>query len=259
MAKPTVLSSLADRFAKGETVVSAWCGLPDPSISSILAHEDFDAVTLDMQHGPITLGEVIRAIPLVNAAGKPAIARIPVGEFQNVSKLFDSGASGVIAPMINTMEDARTFAAYSKYPPMGERSWGSYGGLSASGLDQNSYLKAANGFSMTFAMIETREAMAIVDDILALDGIDALFVGPSDLSIALSGGAKVDAMAREVDEALKHVVARASAVNKPVALYAATAERAKEGLAMGARMVTVMSDSAMLRSAAQTALKVVRG
>jgi 4-hydroxy-2-oxoheptanedioate aldolase len=62
-----------------------------------------------------------------------------------------------------------------------------------------------------------------------------------------------------VDEALKHVVARASAVNKPVALYAATAERAKEGLAMGARMVTVMSDSAMLRSAAQTALKIVRG
>ena len=114
MTKPTVLSSLADRFAKGGTVVSAWCGLPDPSISAILAQEDFDAITLDMQHGPITLGEVIRAIPLINAAGKPAIARIPVGEFQNVSKLFDSGVSGVIAPMINTMEDARRFAAYAK-------------------------------------------------------------------------------------------------------------------------------------------------
>lgn len=258
MAKPTVLSSLADRFAKGETVVSAWCGLPDPSVSAILAQEDFDAVTLDMQHGPITLGEVIRAIPLINAAGKPAIARIPVGEFQNVSKLFDSGVSGVIAPMINTMEDARRFAAYSKYPPLGERSWGSYGGLGASGLDQNSYLRQANGFSMTFAMIETREAMAIVDDILALEGIDALFVGPSDLSIALFGGAKVDAAAREVDEALKHVVARASAVNKPVALYAGTAERAKAGLAMGARMVTVMSDSGMLRAGAQAALKIAR-
>ena len=258
MAKPTVLASLADRFARGDSVVSAWCGLPDPSVSAILAQEDFDAITLDMQHGPITLAEVIRAIPLVNAAGKPVIARIPVGEFQNVSKLFDSGASGVIAPMINTMEDARRFAAYAKYPPMGERSWGSYGGLGASGLDQNSYLKTANSFSMTFAMIETREAMAIVDDILALDGIDALFVGPSDLSIALSGGAKVDATAREVDEALKHVVARAAAVNKPVAFYCATAERAREGLAMGARMVTVMSDSGMLKAAAQTALKITR-
>ncbi|MCU4182663.1 HpcH/HpaI aldolase family protein [Bosea sp. BH3] len=258
MAKPTVLSSLADRLAKGDSLVSAWCGLPDPSISAILAQEDFDAVTLDMQHGPITLGEVIRAVPLINAAGKPAVARIPVGEFQNVSRLFDAGVSGVIAPMINTMEDARTFAAYAKYPPLGERSWGSYGGLGASGLDQNSYLKAANGFSLTFAMIETREAMAILDDILALEGIDAVFVGPSDLSIALSGGAKIDAAAKEVDEAIKHIVARASAVNKPVAFYAGTAERAKQALAMGARFVTVMSDSGMLRAGAQTALKITR-
>jgi 4-hydroxy-2-oxoheptanedioate aldolase len=258
-SKPTVLASLADRLAKGETLLSAWCGLPDPSISGTLAQEGFDAVVLDMQHGPITLGEVIRAIPLINAAGKPALARVPVGEFQNVSKLFDAGASGVIAPMINTMEDARRFAAYSKYPPLGERSWGSYGGLGSSGLDPNSYLREANRFSLSFAMIETREAMAIVDDILALEGIDALFVGPSDLSIALSGGASVNASAKEVDEAVRHIVARANAVKKPVAFYAATAERAKEGIALGARLVTVMSDSGFLRSAAQTALKIARG
>lgn len=258
-SKPTVLASLADRLAKGETLLSAWCGLPDPSISGTLAQEGFDAVVLDMQHGPITLGEVIRAIPLINAAGKPALARVPVGEFQNVSKLFDAGASGVIAPMINTTEDARRFAAYSKYPPLGERSWGSYGGLGSSGLDPNSYLREANRFSLSFAMIETREAMAIVDDILALEGIDALFVGPSDLSIALSGGASVNASAKEVDEAVRHIVARANAVKKPVAFYAATAERAKEGIALGARLVTVMSDSGFLRSAAQTALKIARG
>lgn len=259
MPKPTILSSLADRFSRGETVVSAWCGLPDVSTAAILAQEDFDAVVLDMQHGPLTLGEAIRAIPLINAAGKPAIGRIPVGEFQNVSKLLDSGASGVIAPMINTIEDARTFAAYAKYPPMGERSWGSYGGLGASGLDPNSYLREANGFSLTFAMIETREAMAILDDILALDGIDAVFVGPSDLSIALFDGKRIDATAPEVDEAIKHIVARASAVGKPVAVYAPSAERAKGALDLGAKMVTVMSDTAMLRLAAQRALGIVRG
>ncbi|SEG82210.1 HpcH/HpaI aldolase family protein [Bosea lathyri] len=259
MAKPTILSSLADRLAKGDTIVSAWCGLPEPGIAGILAQEGFDAVTLDMQHGPITLGEVIRAIPLINAAGKPAMARIPVGEFQNVSKLFDAGVSGVIAPMINTMEDARTFAAYTKYPPMGERSWGSYGGLGASGLDANTYLKEANRFSLSFAMIETREAMAILDDILALEGIDAVFVGPSDLSIALSGGKQVDALSAEVDETIRHIVARASAVNKPVAIYAQSAERAKAFIDMGAKLVTVMSDTALLRTATQAALKVIRG
>jgi 4-hydroxy-2-oxoheptanedioate aldolase len=258
-AKPTVLSSLAHRLSRGDTLVSAWCGLPDPAIAGILAQEGFDCVTLDMQHGPITLAETIRAIPLINAAGKPALARIPVGEFQNVSKLFDSGVSGVIAPMINTIEDARRLSAYAKYPPMGERSWGSYGGLGASGLDMNGYLREANSFSMTFAMIETREAMAIVDDILALEGIDALFVGPSDLSIALSGGASVDAGAKEVDDALRHIVSRANAVNKPVAFYAASAERARAGLAAGARLVTLMSDTSFLRTAAQGALAALRG
>jgi 4-hydroxy-2-oxoheptanedioate aldolase len=259
MSKPTVLSSLADRLAKGDKILSAWSSIPEPSVGGILAQEAFDAVTLDMQHGPITLGEVIRAIPLINAAGKPALARLPVGEFQNVSKLLDAGVSGVIAPMINTMEDARRFAAYSKYPPMGERSWGSYGALGTSGLDANSYFKAANGFSLSFAMIETREAIAILDDILALPGIDAVFVGPSDLSIALSGGALVDATIPEVDEAIRHIVARASAVNKPVAIYAQSAERAKDFFALGARMVTLMSDTGLMRAGAQAAIKTIRG
>ncbi|KQU53422.1 hydroxyacid aldolase [Bosea sp. Leaf344] len=259
ITKPTILASLAARLAGGDTILSAWCGIADPVISGMLAQEGFDAVTLDMQHGPITLGEVIRAIPLINAAGKPALARTPVGEFQNVSKLFDSGVSGVIAPMINTMEDARAFAASAKYPPMGERSWGSYGGLSASGLDPNAYLREANGFSMTFAMIETREAMAILDEILALPGIDAVFVGPSDLSIALSGGTQVDATAPEVDEAIGHIVARASAVGKPVAVYAQSPERAKDFYRLGAKMVTLMSDTVMLRSGAQAAIRGVRG
>ncbi len=258
-ARPSTLSSLADRLAKGDTILSAWCGIADPSIAGTLAQEAFDAVTLDMQHGPITLGEVIRAIPLINAAGKPALARIAVGEFQNVSKLFDAGVSGVIAPMINTMEDARRFAAYSKYPPLGERSWGSYGGLGASGLDMNTYLTESNRFSLSFAMIETREAMAILDDILALPGIDAVFVGPSDLSIALFDGKRVDSMAKEVDEALRHIIARAAAAKKPVAVYAHSAERAKGFVAMGAKLVTVMSDTAFLRTAAQSALKTIRG
>ena len=252
------LFALADRLAQGETVLSAWCGIADPSIAGVLAQEPFDAVTLDMQHGPITLGEVIRAVALIGGAGKPAAARIAVGEFQNVSRLFDAGVSAVIAPMINTMADARAFAAAAKYPPLGERSWGSYGGLGASGLSANDYFRQANRFSMSFAMIETREAMAILDDILALDGIDAVFVGPSDLSIGLSNGSKIDPTAPEVDDAIRHIVARASAVNKPVGIYAASAERAKAFVEMGARFVTVMSDTAFLRTGAQAALRHVR-
>lgn len=254
----SILSSLSERFGRGETVLSAWCGLSGTSNAAALAREAFDAVTIDMQHGPISLDDAIKSIPLINAAGKPALARVPVGEFQNVSRLLDAGASGVIAPMVNTMADAHAFAAYAKYPPMGERSWGSYAGLGNSGLDQNTYLAKANSFSMAFAMIETREAMAICGDILALPGIDGVFIGPSDLSIALSGGTSVDPMSKAVDEAVSEVVRQATKAGKPVALYAHTAERARDFLKLGAKMICIQSDLGFLKAGAQMALDIIR-
>jgi 4-hydroxy-2-oxoheptanedioate aldolase len=255
----SVLSSLAERLAKGDQLVSAWCGIPEPGISGLLAQENFDSVVLDMQHGPIDLAAVMRCIPLINAAGKPAIARVPVGEFQNVSRLLDAGVSGVIAPMINTLDDAKRFAAYAKYPPMGERSWGAYGGMGASGLQPNDYLKQANGFSITLAMIETREAMAIVDDILAVPGIDGIFIGPADLSIALSGGKEVGPLGKPVTEAITHLTSRARAAGKYMSAFAHAAERANEFIRMGMNLVTVQSDTMFLRQGAQAALKIARG
>src|SRR5215213_2721482 len=114
---------LAERLRRGDALLSAWCGIPDPMVSAALAAEDFDAVTLDMQHGAIDLAGAIRAIPGIAAAGKPALVRVPVGDFASASRLLDNGAAAVIAPMINTLDDARRFAAFMKYPPLGERSW----------------------------------------------------------------------------------------------------------------------------------------
>ncbi len=254
----TVLSSLAESLAARKHVVTAWVGSPDPMNASVLAREDFDAVTFDMQHGVVDLAGVIKAIPLVAAAGKPAIVRIPVGEFATASKLLDAGASGIIAPMVNTLSDARLLAEYTKYPPTGGRSWGPFAGLPASGLEMNAYLKRANELLVTIAMIETREALAILDDILAVPGIDAVFVGPSDLSIALSGGAHVNAAHADVDEAMRHVVTRAHAAGKSACCYALSPERAAEFRRMGYDLVALTGDLPMLRLGAQTSLKIAR-
>ena len=150
------------------------------------------------------------------------------------------------------------FAAYAKYPPLGERSWGSYGGLGASGLDPNSYLREANRFSLSFAMIETREAMAIVDDILALEGIDALFVGPSDLSIALSGGKQLSPAprGRRGDPPYHRARLGREQAGRALCRDGGTGEGLRRD---GRELVTVMSDSGLLRTATQAALKVIRG
>src|SRR5918998_3340247 len=128
------VTALSERLKGGQTVFSAWCGLPERTVAALLAREDFDAVTLDMQHGAIDFAEVLRAIPLIAAAGKPAIARIPIGDFAAAARLLDAGASAIIAPMINTVEEARRFAAVTKFPPEGERSWGPHGAIALSGL-----------------------------------------------------------------------------------------------------------------------------
>jgi 4-hydroxy-2-oxoheptanedioate aldolase len=251
--------ALPERLRQGSPVLTAWCGIPEPAIAGILAREAYDAVTLDMQHGLYDLAAVVRAIPLIAAAGKPAMARIPVGEFQTASKLLDAGASGIIAPMINSVADARRFASFMKLPPVGERSWGPLFSILLSGMQPADYLKQANDFSLAFAMIETREALAAIDDILAVPGVDAIFMGPSDLSITLSRGETLNLTGAEVEKALDHALARAKAARKIAAAYAPTGERAAEFARRGFSFIALGSDTVSLRAGAQAALKAARG
>jgi 4-hydroxy-2-oxoheptanedioate aldolase len=252
------VAALTTRLRSGSPVLSAWCGIPEPLVAGILAGEAFDAVTLDMQHGAVDLTAAIRTLPLIAAAGKPGLVRVPVGDFAPASRLLDAGASAVIAPMINTVEDAQRFGAFMKYPPLGERSWGPHGALTLTGLQAGDYLAQANHLSTSFAMVETREALAIVDDILGTRGIDGIFLGPSDLSIALSRGAGLNPFSGEVDQALSHALARAKAAEKWVGVYAATGDRASQHLKQGFDLVALGSDTVILRSGAQALLKAAR-
>ena len=253
------MQALAGRLGQGRPVLSAWCGLPEPSVPGILAREGFEAVVLDMQHGVIDFLAATRAIPLVVAAGKPCVPRIPVGEFATASRLLDAGASGIIAPMINTVEDARAFASFVKYPPLGERSWGPKTAVAMSGLTSDAYFAAANGFIKSFAMIETRAALDRIDDILGVEGIDAIFIGPSDLSIGLSGGTGVSPEGAEVNAAIAHALARARAASKLAGIYADTGERAAEFGRLGYDFVALGSDVTFLRVGAAALLKAAAG
>ncbi|WP_243369709.1 HpcH/HpaI aldolase family protein [Microvirga solisilvae] len=246
--------SFPELLKAGTPLLTAWCGIPDPSVPALLAREEFDAVAMDMQHGSIDFAAALQAVPLIAAAGKPALVRIPVGEFSTASRFLDAGISGVIAPMINTIEDARLFASFMKFPPVGQRSWGAYGAISLSGLEPSEYLRRANDLTVSFAMVETREALAIIDDILEVPGIDGVFVGPADLSIALSDGRGVDPMSAEVEKALDHVLARVRAADKIAAIFAPSGARAGELARKGFNMVSIGSDSSMLRAGAQASL-----
>ncbi len=254
-----ILGEFAASARSGKPLVTAWCHFSDPMVSEALAREPFDAIVFDMQHGQIGLDALMRSIPLVTALGRAAIARIPVGHFAESSRLLDAGASAVIAPMINSVEDAKRFAAFMKFPPMGERSWGANRGLWLSGLKGTDYLKAANGFTLAIAMIETKEALAIVDDILAVPGIDGVFVGPGDMSIALSDGGFIDPQHPDVTKAIAKVIERAHAHKKLAWAYAVNGKRAAELFALGLDLASISSDINMLRAAATQEIAAARG
>ena len=252
--------SLARRLKAGETVYTGWCALASPILVETLARDGFPAVTIDMQHGLWDLAGAVTGIGAIHAGGAAPIVRVPYGDFATVSRVLDIGAEGVIAPMINTVEDAKKFVAVAKFPPLGERSWGPNRAMMLGGFaDQKDYLRDANAQTVTLAMIETRTAMANIDAIAATPGIDVLFVGPSDLSITLSDGKVLDPHSAEVEAALDKIVAAAKKAGKVAGLYCANAERALATAKRGFGFLAIGSDLGFFRDGASAQLKKLKG
>jgi 4-hydroxy-2-oxoheptanedioate aldolase len=256
----TTSFSLAAWLKSGETVFSGWCGLAAPLLTEVIAREGFRAVTVDMQHGLWGITETVQAIAAIRHGGGAPVVRMPLGDFAIASRALDFGAEGIISPMINTLADAHAFVAASKFPPLGERSWGPHRATMLAGLaDQKVYLAEANAQTVTFAMIETRTALDNMAAIAATPGIDALFLGPADLSIALSQGANVDPMSPAVDRELDRIAEAAQKAGKIMGAYCHTAERAVALAKRGIGFLAVGSDLGFLRAGAATTLRTLKG
>jgi 4-hydroxy-2-oxoheptanedioate aldolase len=252
--------SLARRLRAGETVYSGWCGLASPLVAEVIAREGFAAVTVDMQHGLWDISETVGAIAAIRHGGAAPVVRVPLSDFATASRALDFGAEGIISPMINTPADARAFVAATKYPPLGERSWGPHRATMLAGLaDQKIYLSEGNEATFTLAMIETRAALDNVAAIAATPGIDGLFLGPSDLSIALSLGATIDPMSGDVDRELERIADAARQEGKILGAYCHSAERAVALARRGVRFLAVGSDLGFLRAGTAAALRTLEG
>ena len=252
--------TLARRLQAGETVYTGWCGLPYPLVAEIIGREGFPAVTLDGQHGLWDTAAIVAAVAAVRQGGAAPVVRVPVGDFASISRALDFGAEGIIAPMINTVADARALAAFAKFPPLGERSWGPHRAMMLGGFtDQQVYLAEANGLTVTLAMVETRTALSNLDAIVATPGVDGLFLGPSDLSIALSNGGSLDPFSKDVDAEIDRIIAAANKAGKIPGAYCHNAERAAALAKRGMRFIAVSSDMGFLRAGAAAQMKVLKG
>ncbi|WP_226783278.1 HpcH/HpaI aldolase family protein [Oceaniglobus trochenteri] len=227
-------------WADDKPVLNLFLSIPSSYIAEVAAHQGFDSLTVDLQHGLHDLDSATTSMQAISTTSTVPLARVQSLEPGAISAVLDRGAYGVICPMINTREEAENLVRYAKYPPHGERSFGPIRGLLYGGPD---YVEHANDEIVTIAMIETREAIDNLDDILSVAGLDAVYIGPSDLALSLGYRPGVFDGNEEMSEAIDTVARIAAKHRKIAGSHAATPEMARRFVERGFRFVTVLSDA----------------
>ena len=237
--------SLRDRWRAGATTLGAWLSIPNPVTAEATARAGFDYVCIDAQHGAVEYSDVVPMIQAITLGGSRPLVRVPWNEPGIIGKMLDAGAQGVIVPMVNSVEEAEAAARACRYEPHGGgRSWGPV--LAASRVDGH-YLGWAEQHVACIPMIETDRAVAELDGILAVPGIDAVYVGPADLSLTLGLPPANNDGADVFDDALATVVAACERAGVVPGVHASGGLAARRQ-AVGFRMITIATDLLAMRA-----------
>jgi 4-hydroxy-2-oxoheptanedioate aldolase len=229
----------------GRASYGGWTGSPDPVFAEWIAACGFDEVLVDQQHGAIEPNQLAGIFTSVMAGGAIPITRVAANDAAAIGKSLDMGAQGIVIPMVNTAEEAARAVAAAHYPPRGNRSMGPIRAHLTFGFELEDLESP-----VVIAMIETSSGLANVDAIASVPGVDALYVGPADLSLAI--GVPFDRSARTADQARAHADAvervrvacdRAGIV---AGINCANGELARGYVEQGFRMVTVTADADMI-------------
>ena len=243
-------------WAKGGTAVNGWLAVPTGFSAETMAHQGWDSLTVDMQHGVVDYQRAVEMLTAISTTRTVPMARVPWLDPGHLMKALDGGAYALICPMINSAEDAENLVAWTHYPPRGARSFGPIRGLLYGGAD---YPKHADETIVVFAMIETLTGLDNIVEILRVPGLDAVYIGPSDLSLALGCNPTFDDVDKPVAEAIELVAAKAKEHGKIAGIHNGTPEFALKRIELGFQFVTVSSDARLMASGSQAILARIRG
>jgi 4-hydroxy-2-oxoheptanedioate aldolase len=241
-------------FAAGGKAVNGWCAMPSPVTAEIMGRQGFDMMTVDLQHGLIDYQMALTMLQVLQGLPAPVLARVPWNEPGIIAKCLDAGFAGVICPMVNTTEDARALVQSARYAPLGSRS---FGPTRANMVYGAGYAKTANNRILVLAMIETREALGNLDAILAVDGIDGVYVGPSDLGLSLGYEPTLDPSAPEVLEAIATIATRAKSAGRIAGVHTGSPAMIRRMFAQGFDFASLLTDARLFASAVATELAAV--
>jgi 4-hydroxy-2-oxoheptanedioate aldolase len=242
-------------WASGGAVVNGWLGIPSSVSAESMARCGWDSLVVDLQHGLVDFVDAVPMLQAVSQTDTTPMVRVPWNMPDIIMKLLDAGAYGVICPMINTRAECEEFVANCRYAPLGRRSFGPFRANWYGGPD---YWKHANDTVLTIAMIETQQALDNLPSILATPGLDAIYVGPSDLGLSLGHQPMADPTAPKVMDAIKYIIATAKEHKIPAGIHCGAPAWAKEMIGLGYQLVTLGNDNTLLQGAARAAIAATR-
>ncbi|KAK2696101.1 hypothetical protein QWA68_006191 [Fusarium oxysporum] len=212
---------LRTALLEGKKAFGAWQMLPGANVSRVLARSGVDWVLVDCEHGNLDDGAMHDAVPAIAALGVSPIVRLPDMQGWMVKRALDSGAHGIVVPLLRTPEEARQLVQSAKFPPLGRRGFGSPIAPERFHPEPSfsEYLQQANDSLLTIVQIETKEALESIDEIAAVDGIDVLFIGPFDLGNALGHPIIEGVMATELKDAIAKILAAGQKAGKKTGVY----------------------------------------
>jgi 4-hydroxy-2-oxoheptanedioate aldolase len=243
------------RWAAGETAFAAWLTFDSPAAASVVGSTGFDAIVFDLQHGHTTLESLPHLLAAIHQTESLPFVRAAWNHPADLMRALDLGARGVICPMIGSAGEAETFVTACRYPPAGIRSYGPITAAFGRGPEQAT---AANDAVLLFAMIETADGFANLEEIAATPGLDGLFVGPADLSLGVGLETFADLTDPVLLTMLDAIVAAADGHNLVPGIHAPSPSAAAAMAARGFRFVSSAVDEDLLREAAESAVRGAR-
>jgi 4-hydroxy-2-oxoheptanedioate aldolase len=243
-------------WSQGSTVYNGWLMVPSSVSAEMLARQGWDSITIDLQHGLIDYADALPMLQAISCTDVTPMVRVPSLESGIIGKMLDAGAYGVICPMINTRAQCEQFIKCCRYAPLGHRSMGPVRATMYAGAD---YGVRANGEMIAMAMIETAEAIENLDDILSTRGLDAIFVGPSDLSVSMGQSAGFDPRFPNVYDAIVKVAEACRRHGVVAGIHTGSVAYTREMQGLGYRFFAYLSELRFMALAGADALASLRG
>lgn len=240
---------MRQRVLSGEFLAGGWCNLGSTITVEMVGRAGFDWVLIDLEHGSADYETLVHQLQALESTPAAPIVRIAWNEPPRFKRVLDAGASGVMVPYVSTGEEAKRAAASMRYPPQGIRGVARLNRGSRFGQTFDEYFANANDNLTTIAQIETKEAVANIEDIAAVDGIDVLFIGPLDLSVNLGVPQQFDDP--RFDEALDRVVAACRKCGKSAGILLSAAEQVEKRATQGFTFIALGSDGGLVAAGAR--------